>query len=41
MGWLLDVIWELICLVLEHALLGAKHDWVKEEVDSEPKSDVL
>ncbi len=39
MNWLLEALWWLICAALE--LLGAKYDWVKEEVDSKPKSDVL
>ena len=36
MGWLLETIWVLICAVLE--VFGAKHDWVKEEIDSKPKT---
>ena len=39
MGWLLEAIWSLICAVLE--FLGAKYDWVEEEIHSKPKSDVL
>jgi hypothetical protein len=39
MGWLLEAIWWLICAVLE--FLGARYDWVEEEIHSKPKSDVL
>ena len=39
MGWLLEAIWWLICGVLE--FLGAKYDWVREEIYSKPKRDVL
>jgi hypothetical protein len=39
MGWLLEAIWSLIWAVLE--FFGAKYDWVKEEINSKPKSDVL
>jgi hypothetical protein len=39
MGWLLEAIWSLICGVLE--FLGAKYDWVKEEINSKPKDGVM
>jgi hypothetical protein len=39
MGWLLKVIWVLGWALIE--FLGNKYDWVKEEINSKPKSDVL
>ncbi len=39
MGWLLEAIWWFTCAVMD--FLGAKYDWVKEEIHSKPKSEVL
>ncbi len=39
MGWLLGMIWWLICGVLE--FFGAKYDWIDEEINSKPKDGVL
>jgi hypothetical protein len=36
---LLEVIWHCFVALLD--FLGAKYDWVKEEMESEPKRDVV
>jgi len=38
MGWL-DAIWMLVLSILE--FLGARWDWVREEIDSKPRKDVM
>ena len=38
MGWL-HAIWMLVLSILE--FLGAKWDWVEEEVNSKPRKDVM
>jgi hypothetical protein len=39
MGWWLKAIWVLVLALLE--FLGTKYDWVKEEIESKPRSDVM
>jgi hypothetical protein len=36
---LLGIFWH--CLVALLDFMGAKHNWVKEEVESKPRSDVV
>jgi len=36
---LLGVIWHCVLALLD--FLGVKYDWVKEEVESKPRSDVV
>jgi hypothetical protein len=38
MGWLAAIL-ELFWAVLD--LVGVRHDWVKEEINSKPKNDVM
>ncbi len=38
MTWL-SVIWTVVMGVIE--FLGGKHDWVKEEINSKPRQDVM
>jgi len=39
----MGLLWHVIGWLVHAALnfFGAKHDWVKEEIDSKPRSDVL
>jgi len=39
----MSLLWHVIVWLIHAALdvFGVKHDWVKEETDSKPRSDVL
>jgi hypothetical protein len=39
MGWFWKAIWVLVLAALE--FLGTKYDWVKEEIESKPRNDVM
>ena len=39
MGWLLRAVVMLVVALLE--ILGHKHDWIKEEINSKPNDSVI